>query len=263
MKKTLFKIHKIDCPSDEQLIRTKLSSFKNIAKLSFDLNNRFLTIYHNENTDILIDNINQLNLDAILLDETLTDEVEFDVNNDQYQKNLLIKVFIINILFFIIEIIAAYIANSMGLLADSLDMLSDAFVYSLALLAIGKKYNTKKKVALTAGFLQLFLAILGFYEVFKRFIYNQYIPSYKIMIIISVLALIANLFSFMILNKDKSNEIHINASKIFTSNDIIANIGVLLAAIIVNLTNSNIPDLIIGTIVFYLVLRGSISILKL
>jgi Co/Zn/Cd efflux system component len=80
-----------------------------------------------------------LKLDAILLDETLTDEVEFDVNNDQYQKNLLIKVFIINLLFFIIEIIAAYIANSMGLLADSLDMLSDAFVYSLALLAIGKK----------------------------------------------------------------------------------------------------------------------------
>jgi Co/Zn/Cd efflux system component len=83
------------------------------------------------------------------------------------------------------------------------------------------------------------------------------------MIIISVLALIANLFSFMILNKDKSNEIHITASKIITSNDINANIGVLLAAIIVNLTNSNIPDLIIGTIVFYLVLRGSISILKL
>ena len=67
----------------------------------------------------------------------------------------------------------------------------------------------------------------------------------------------------MFLNKDKSNEIHITASKIITSNDIIANIGVLLAAIIVNLTNSNIPDLIIGTIVFYLVLRGSISILKL
>ena len=53
------------------------------------------------------------------------------------------------------------------------------------------------------------------------------------------------------------------ASLIFTSNDIIINIGVIVAGIMVNWLNSNKPDLIIGTIVFLLVSQGALRILKL
>jgi Co/Zn/Cd efflux system component len=83
------------------------------------------------------------------------------------------------------------------------------------------------------------------------------------MILISLFALAGNGASLIILNKSKDNEAHIQASKIFTSNDVIANIGVILAGIVVYLTDSRYPDLIIGAIVFWLVLRGAIRILKL
>ncbi len=53
------------------------------------------------------------------------------------------------------------------------------------------------------------------------------------------------------------------ASMIFTSNDVIANIGVIFAGIIVKVTNTNLPDLVIGTIVFFLVAQGSFRIMKL
>jgi Co/Zn/Cd efflux system component len=53
------------------------------------------------------------------------------------------------------------------------------------------------------------------------------------------------------------------ASWIFTSNDILVNLGVIAAGILVLLTNSNKPDLIIGTLVFALVMRGAFRILKL
>ena len=53
------------------------------------------------------------------------------------------------------------------------------------------------------------------------------------------------------------------ASVIFTSNDVIVNIGVILAGTIVYLTNSKYPDLIVGSIVFVLVVKGAIRILKL
>jgi len=53
------------------------------------------------------------------------------------------------------------------------------------------------------------------------------------------------------------------ASMIFTSNDVIINIGVIIAGFSVNWLNSNKPDLIIGTIVFILVVQGAIRILKL
>jgi Co/Zn/Cd efflux system component len=53
------------------------------------------------------------------------------------------------------------------------------------------------------------------------------------------------------------------ASMIFTSNDVIVNIGVIIAGLLVLLTDSNYPDLIVGIIIFGIVARGSMRILKL
>jgi len=53
------------------------------------------------------------------------------------------------------------------------------------------------------------------------------------------------------------------ASMIFTSNDVIINLGVIIAALLVNWFDSSKPDLIIGSIVFILVIQGALRILKL
>ena len=66
-----------------------------------------------------------------------------------------------------------------------------------------------------------------------------------------------------LLQKSKSNEAHMKASMIFTSNDVIINLGVITAGILVNSLDSSKPDLVIGTIVFILVIQGAIRILKL
>ena len=53
------------------------------------------------------------------------------------------------------------------------------------------------------------------------------------------------------------------ASMIFTSNDVIINLGVIIAGVLVLLLNSNKPDLIVGAVVFVLVIHGAVRILKL
>lgn len=53
------------------------------------------------------------------------------------------------------------------------------------------------------------------------------------------------------------------ASMIFTSNDVIINLGVIAAGALVYVTGSNKPDLLVGTIVFVIVIRGALRILKL
>ncbi len=83
------------------------------------------------------------------------------------------------------------------------------------------------------------------------------------MIVVSILALIANGVCLLLLQKSKSEEAHMKASMIFTSNDVIINLGVITAGVLVNWLNSNNPDLIIGTIVFVLVIQGALRILKL
>jgi Co/Zn/Cd efflux system component len=152
----------------------------------------------------------------------------------------------------------------MGLIADSLDMLADSFVYGISLFAVGGTVIRKKRIAKVAGYFQIALAIIGFVEVLRRFFGFEKLPDFSTMIIVSVFALIANGICLYLLQKSKQKEeTHMKASMIFTSNDVIINLGVILAGILVNWLNSNKPDLIIGTVVFVLVIQGAIRILKL
>ena len=169
----------------------------------------------------------------------------------------------INFFFFVLEMTTGFLSNSMGLVADSLDMLADSIVYGLALLAVGGSVARKKNIAKSAGIFQLILAVLGFMEVVRRFVGLEAIPGFQTMIIISILALIGNGLCLYLLQKSKSEEAHMQASMIFTSNDIIVNLGVIVAGGLVFLTDSKYPDLVIGTIVFFLVAQGAFKILKL
>jgi len=151
----------------------------------------------------------------------------------------------------------------MGLVADSLDMLADSFVYGLSLIAVGGTVLKKKRIAKYAGYFQITLAIIGIVEVIRRFLGYEALPVFSTMIIVSVFALIANGICLYLLQKSKSQEAHMRASMIFTSNDIIINLGVITAGVLVNWLHSGIPDLIIGIIVFGLVIQGAFRILKL
>ncbi len=104
---------------------------------------------------------------------------------------------------------------------------------------------------------------MGLAEVIRRFTSFEAVPEYQTMIIVSVFALIGNSLCLYLLQKSKSKEAHMQASMIFTSNDVIVNLGVIAAGALVFLTNSKYPDLVIGTIVFAIVVRGAIKIFKL
>ena len=156
-----------------------------------------------------------------------------------------------------------WISSSMGLIADSLDMLADSIVYALSLFAVGGAISRKKKVAKFSGYFQMALALLGFSEVVRRFLSSSETPLFQWMIIVSIFALIGNLVSLWLINKAKSKEAHMQASAIFTSNDIVVNGGVILAGVLVYFLHSKWPDLVIGGIVFAFVMRGAIRILKL
>lgn len=262
MEKTEFDITKMDCPSEENLIRMKLDGITGIKSLDFDIPNRKLTVFHNGQTDQIEKSILELNLGGKKIKtEQTAESIEFNENKSQWK--ILGIVLAINFGFFIIEMIFGIFSKSMGLVADSLDMLADSFVYFISILAVGATLVRKKQIATLAGYFQITLAALGFLEVLHRFFSAKQLPNYTTMIYISSLALIANGICLYLLQKSKSKEAHMKASMIFTSNDVIINLGVILAALLVHWLHSNKPDLIIGTVVFILVIQGAIRILKL
>lgn len=262
MQKTVFLVSKMDCPSEENLIRMKLDGITAIKNLDFDLENRKLTVFHEGDTPVIEKSIAGLGLGDKKLSTEETKESVFEDHSQQ--RKLLWAVLAINFAFFIIEMTTGLISKSMGLVADSLDMLADSFVYGISLYAVGGTLVKKKKIARLAGYFQILLAVIGFAEVLRRFFGHEQMPDFNTMIIVSVLALIANGFCLYLLQKSKDKkEAHIKASMIFTSNDVIINLGVILAGFLVNWLHSGTPDLVIGSIVFILVIQGAVRILRI
>ena len=239
----------------------KLESYDSIVKLDFKLDDRELTVFHNEDENSILNSLDELSLDTT---HVSTQETEEQIKSEvEVQSAILWQVLLINFGFFLIEITFGLISNSMGLVADSLDMLSDSFVYGLSLFAVGAVVAKKKRIAKLSGYVQILLAILGITEVLRRFFFEEEMPDFGTMIIVSIFALIANVYCIYLFKKTKSEEAHIRASVIFTNNDIIINSGVIVAGILVSLLSNHLPDLIIGSIVFVVVLRGARRILKL
>jgi len=262
LSRTEYKIAKMDCSAEENLIRMKLECLSQVRKLDFNIEERKLVIFHSEDVSEIEKSLMQLDLGSELV-KTKIIELEENGDSEKSQSKLLWIVLIINFAFFIIEITAGFISRSMGLIADSLDMLADAFVYGLSLWVVRASIARKKKVATISGYFQIVLATSGLVEITRRFIGFEALPNFRTMIGISILSLVANSVCLNLLQKSKSKEAHMKASMIFTSNDVIINSGVILAGIFVLVTNSKYPDLVIGAIIFLVVVRGALRILEL
>lgn len=262
MLRSEYHIPKMDCPSEENMIRLKLDGIGEIEKLEFDLKSRKLWVYHSDRNPEITGRLKELNLGSVFIDTTDC-RGGIDKESAQAQSKLLWTILVINFSFFVIEITTGLLSRSMGLVADSLDMLADASVYGLSLWAVGSTVARKKSIARFSGIIQFVLAGLGIFEVIRRFVVVEAVPDFKTMIGVSVLALIANAICLYLLQRSKSDEAHMKASLIFTSNDVIINSSVIVAGILVLLTQSKYPDLVIGGIVFIIVVRGAIRMINL
>ncbi len=183
-----------------------------------------------------------------------------ELKNKQ-QSRVLIILLGINSLMFFLEIILGMISQSTALIADSLDMLADATVYAISLYAVGKPAIAKIKAAHISGIFQILLGIGVFIDVLRRLILGSE-PQPLIMIYVGITALIANTFCLILISRHKQDEVHMRASWIFSKNDVIANLGIILSGGLVFLLDSRFPDLIIGTAIAFLVVRGGIQIIR-
>lgn len=262
--KSLYFIEKMDCPCEERLIRLAFQD-KDINDMKFNLQERKLEIYHSKDiSEEINEKLYSLNLGAKLLERVdIMSDFDTKIQDSNKELKVLIYVLLINFILFITELIVGFFAGSMGVMADSLDMLADALVYGMSIMAIINPKIKKKNVAKISAYLQMLLALIGIAEVIRRFMGLDIEANFISMIIISSIALIGNAICVYLLQKLSSKEAHIRASLIFSANDVLINIGVIFSAILVSLFNSNYPDLIIGIFIFILVLKGAYRIYSL
>lgn len=180
---------------------------------------------------------------------------------DKLERRVLIVLLLINGFMFAAELILGWLAQSTGLIADSLDMLADATVYGLSLYAVGKGVAHQVKAAQVSGFLQIVLGLGVLLEVFRRLYFGSE-PQSTLIMSVGTIALLANIICLVLISKHKEGGVHMRASWIFSTNDVIANLGVIVSGVLVAIVGSRMPDLAVGTIISLIVIRGGIRIVK-
>jgi Co/Zn/Cd efflux system component len=263
--RSVFQIPGMDCPTEEQLIRMALAPVPVAQQLEFDLGTRQLTVVHQGPPTSILAALEPLGMGARLASSTPMDHAEALAGEHLpsapvSQRRALWLVLAINAAMFAIEIVAGFVAQSTGLVADAVDMLADASIYAIALIAAGDAARQRRS-ARASGWLQLALAGLVLVEVLRSAAAGSE-PADTVMILVGMLALVANLSCVAILARHRGGGAHMRASWIFTTNDALANIGVIVAGVLVAMTGSPIPDLVIGAGIAMLVASGAWRILR-
>lgn len=182
-----------------------------------------------------------------------------EAKNAQERRVLKIAL-VLNAVMAVIGGLAGWIAQSTGLLADALDMLSDATAYAIGLVAIGRAARFKANAAWLSGSVLLVLGIGVLVEVGRRVVYGAE-PLSGWMIGTALLSLVVNVTVLRLLAPLKAGEVHLRATWLFTRADVVANIGVILAGVLVLWLATPYPDYVIGTLIGLYVIKEAIEIL--
>ncbi len=180
---------------------------------------------------------------------------------ERLERKTLLALLAINAVMFFIELALGIFAQSTGLIADSLDMFADAAVYGISYFAVGTAMKKQADAARISGYLQVLLGIAVMVEVLRRSYFGSE-PESTLIMIVGGIALAANLTCLALISKHRDGGVHMRASWIFSTNDVIANLGVIIAGILVSITGNHIPDLVIGGVISLIVIRGGVQILR-
>ena len=177
------------------------------------------------------------------------------------ERRILTIALVLNAAMAVIGGVAGWMGQSTGLLADALDMLSDATAYAIGLVAIGRGARFKANAAWLSGSVLLVLGLGLLLEVGRR-VFQGAEPLSGWMIGTACLSLVVNLTVLRLLAPLKSGEVHLRATWIFTRADVVANVGVILAGVLVLVLGSPYPDYVIGTLIGLYVIKEALEILS-
>jgi Co/Zn/Cd efflux system component len=161
---------------------------------------------------------------------------------------------------FVVGVVAGIMGQSSSLIADALDMLADASAYAIAHGAIDRSASFKACAATLSGSLLLLLGCAVLLDVGRRALLGSE-PASLTMIGVAFVSFLVNASVLRMLGRYRQGEVHLRATWIFTRADVVANVAVMASGLLVLLTGSRFPDLVVGGAIGVYVIREAREIL--
>lgn len=183
------------------------------------------------------------------------------ISTNEQQRRTLLVVLILNALLFLGLGVGGILADSSALLANAVDNASDSVVYLISLIAIGRDVIWKRRAARLSGVLLLVFAAGVLVDVTRRWWFGAE-PVGWTMMGLALVAAAVNLSCIVILRRDTSGDVNMQAAEIFSLNDFASNGGILIAGALVLWLNQSWPDLVVGMLVAGIAIKGGVEILR-
>jgi len=165
-------------------------------------------------------------------------------------RGTLIIVALLNLAYFFIELFAAIKINSVSLFADSIDFLEDTFVNLLILFSFLISSTLRPKLSKILVIVILLPGLTALWAAWEQIVRPLPPEAFKLTLV-GFGALLTNITCTIILMKfRKNNKSLIKAAFLSARNDVLANLIIIAAGIIIMIYPSIWPDLIAGLIIF-------------
>ena len=167
----------------------------------------------------------------------------------------------INAAMFAVEIGAGLAAASVSLHADALDFVADAATYGISLLVMSRSLRSRAQAALAKG---IAMGLFGLWVIGAAIWHAVHatVPQAGTMGVVGVLALAANVATFMILWAYRGGDSNMRSVWLCSRNDAIGNLAVLVAALGVFGTGTGWPDVLVAAIMAVLALQGAATVTR-
>jgi cobalt-zinc-cadmium efflux system protein len=202
----------------------------------------------------------------------------FELHNSKKRKRKKLLTYLgisgfLSIIIFFVEWIGSKESGSLALFADAGHIATDIFAHLISFLAIilsAKKSNEKFPfgyhrievlAALANSILLVGIAIFILYESYERILTSEPIHTSS-MLTYSVIGLVINLFSVMLLFKVSKESLNLKSAYLHVLSDLLGTVAVVIGAIMIQSTGILIIDSLLSIFIGLFILRSSYSILK-
>jgi len=257
-----YRVTGMDCPSCAAKIEAAAQQDPGVEAVRVSIASGILTLAVTTATETLprvTQTIEALGYELARLDEDKPGKDAAHVT-PAYRRALWIVV-LLNVGYGIVEMVGGLLAGSQALKADALDFLGDGLITLLGLVAIGWSLTWRARSALMQG---IFLGMLGV-GVLANTMYRVIVlqtPDAELMGVLGAIALCVNVAAALVLIPHRKGDANVRAVWLFSRNDAIGNVAVVIAAVLVTWLNTPWPDLVVAAVIAALFLQSSWSIIQ-
>ncbi len=174
---------------------------------------------------------------------------------------------------FLAELAGGYATNSLALTSDAVHVFMDVLALGLSWFAIHisalpptetRTYGMHRVEVFASfinGMLLLFATLFIFYKAYFRFLHPETIESSGMMIV-AIVGLAVNLLVAFSLKGHAKTDLNVKSAFFHVVGDAAASVGVIIAAIVIQLTGWNAIDPLISVVIGLIIIGGVVRIMR-